>query len=320
MVIHWFDAGPAEAALAGGKGASLVEMQAAGLPVPPGFIVTVAGYRHFAEQAGLDGLIAALDAGADLRQPQAAAAAAQPLLDRLATAAIPPELAQPVAAAYETLRGRCGDDLLVAVRSSAVSEDSAGASFAGLYESYLDLADVEQVSAGLLDCYRALWAPRALQYRAVKGMNHAAERMAVVVMQMVPAELAGVAFSVNPITQRDDEVLINASWGLGEAVVSGRVTPDNVRAAKTDGSILSYDVGEKQIEIILDASQGRGTVERPVPPDRAARPCLDDADVAAVVDLTCRAESHYGRPQDIEFAKAGGRWFLLQARPVTGFA
>ena len=317
VAIHWFEADAPERAQVGGKGASLMAMHGAGLPVPPGFCVAVDCYQQFVEQLDLAPLVSALGAALDLHTPAGAASAAAPIVDRLRSATLPTKVRDQIAAAYRSLCQRTGDHLVVAARSSAVSEDGTVVSFAGLYETYLNLAGTADVLDAVLNCYRALWEPRAVQYRATKGMDQAAERMAVVVMQMVPAEIAGVAFSLNPVTGNREEVLINASWGLGEAVVSGQVTPDNVVAAKGDGSPTAYDVGAKAMEIVLDLESGRGTVERPVAPQRAAQRCLSDDDVRTIVGLVRQAEQHYGRPQDIEFAYANDTWYLLQARPIT---
>ena len=320
MTIHWFDDGPAEIATVGGKGSSLIEMQAAGLPVPPGFCVSVEGYQQFHDLAGLGSLVAELAAHAELASPATAARAVAPLLQHLERSALPDSLCSEIETAYRALCDRRGGRRLVAARSSAVSEDGVHASFAGIYETFLHLDGAEHVTRSVLDCYRALWDARAVQYRASRGVDQAAEQMAVVVMGMIPSEVAGVAFSANPITGNRDEVMVNASWGLGESVVSGRVTPDNVLAVKSDGRLLSYEVGEKSIEITLDEDAGAGTIERAVEPARAAQRCLSDEDVAAIVEMTRRAEEHYGVPQDIEFARADGEWYLLQARPITALA
>lgn len=317
MAIYWFDAGPIEVARVGGKGASLMELHGVGLPVPPGFCIGVDGYQQFADSLDLAPLVATLSAAPDLHSLTGAASAAAPVMAHLQSGTLPADLRGKIAAAYQALLERSNAHPLVAARSSAVSEDGASASFAGIYKTYLNLADIEAVLDAVLKCYRALWEPRALQYRAATGMDQAAEQMAVVVMQMVPAEIAGVAFSVNPITGNQDQVLINASWGLGESVVSGQVTPDNIVATKADGTLTAYDVGEKAMEIALDAESGRGTVDRPVSPERAAQRCLSDDDIRTIVGLARRAEQHYGQPQDIEFAYAHGIWHLLQARPIT---
>ncbi|MBT5774800.1 MAG: hypothetical protein HOH95_10555 [Dehalococcoidia bacterium] len=320
MGIHWFDEGPTEVASVGGKGSSLLEMMNAGLPVPPGFCIDVEGYRSFEDAAGLAPLVSQLAEAPALTSPSGAAEAVLPLQDRLGSTMLPAALRSEIEDAYDDLCDRVTTSCLVASRSSAVCEDGATTSFAGIYETYLHLEGAEPVSSSVLDCYRALWDPRAVQYRAARGIDQTAEQMAVVVMSMIPADVAGVAFSANPISGERREVLINASWGLGEAVVSGQVMPDNVVASKQDGGVIAYEVGDKSIEIVLNEAAGSGTIQRSVDPARAAEACLSEDDVAAVTELARRAEEHYGLPQDIEFARVGADWFLLQSRPITGLS
>ena len=317
MRIHWFDDGPAEIASIGGKGASLAEMLHAGLPVPPGFCVRVDGYREFHDAAALAPLVSALPSALELTTVAGAANAAAPILQHLDDAGLPDPLRSEIEDAYRLLCERRSGQRLVASRSSAVCEDGATASFAGIYETYLHVDGAASVSQSVLDCYRARWNPRAVQYRAARGIEQAAEQMAVVVMSMIQAEVAGVAFSANPLTGERREVLINASWGLGESVVSGQVTPDNVLASKEDGGTIAYEIGDKSTEIILDTAAGSGTLQQAVEPARAAAACLNEDDVRAITELARRAESHYGTPQDIEFARAAGQWYLLQSRPIT---
>lgn len=318
MAIHWFDDGPTDTAQVGGKGSSLIEMLNAGLPVPPGFCIKVEGYQSFEEASGFAGLVSELARAPALTSPSGAADATAPLQAHLAGTTLPDSLRSEVEDAYDQLCDRLAGGRLVASRSSAICEDGATASFAGIYETYLHLEGAGRVSTSVLDCYRALWDPRAVQYRASRGIDQTAEQMAVVVMAMIPADVAGVAFSANPVTGERREVMINASWGLGESVVSGQVMPDNVLASKDDGRAIAYEVGDKSMEIVLDEAAGSGTEERAVDPARASAPCLSDDDVAAVTDLARRAEDHYGTPQDIEFARVGRDWFLLQSRPITG--
>jgi len=320
MTIHWFDDGPTETATVGGKGASLIEMLNAGLPVPPGFCINVEGYQRFEEAAGLANMVSTLAQAPALTSPSGAADAAAPLQAHLENSALPDPLRSQIEDAYGELCDRLAGRRLVASRSSAICEDGATASFAGIYETYLHLEGAAPVANSVLDCYRALWDPRAVQYRASRGIDQTEEQMAVVVMGMIPADVAGVAFSANPITGERREVMINASWGLGESVVSGQVMPDNVVASKDDGRAVAYEIGDKSMEIVLDEVAGSGTEERAVDPDRAATPCLSEDDVAAVTDLARRAEDHYGVPQDIEFARVGEDWYLLQSRPITGLA
>ena len=182
MRIHWFDDGLTETAKVGGKGSSLIEMRAAGLPVPPGFCVSVEGYREFHESAGLGSLVAELSAQTELASPATATRAVAPLLQHLERSALPDGLRSEIESAYRALCDRLGGRRLVAARSSAVSEDGVSASFAGIYETFLHLDGAERVTNSVLDCYRALWDPRAVQYRATQGVDQNAERMAVVVM------------------------------------------------------------------------------------------------------------------------------------------
>jgi len=318
MHIHWFDDGPTPTSRVGGKGLSLIQMRDAGLPVPPGFCVTTDAYRLFEEALGLRPHVERLATAADLADRERAIEAVTPLREQLLDVTLPAALESVVRDAYEALCDQLEGPTRVAARSSAVSEDGSAASFAGIYESYLHLLGADRVHEAIVDCYRALWDPRAVQYRAMRGMSHANEAMAVVVMAMVPADVSGVAFTANPITGSRDEILINAAWGLGEAVVSGQVTPDNIVASKATGAVVEYEPGDKSIEITLDTDAGAGTVSRPVEAERAAARCLTDDDVAFVAELARRAEAHYGTPQDIEFARADGKWYLLQSRPITG--
>lgn len=318
MAIHWFADGPAESSRLGGKGASLLQMQQAGLPVPPGFCISAESYQDFHDAAGLEPLVASLAGAPGLDTAAGARFATTGIVERLGTIALHDDLQEEIATAYRELCGRDADERLVAVRSSAIGEDGAGSSFAGIYDSFLHRRGAAAICDSVLDCYRALWHPRAVQYRATRGMDQRSEAMAVVVMTMIHAEVSGVAFSANPVTGDTGEILVNAAWGLGEAVVSGQVTPDNVLMSKDDGAVLHYEIGDKSLEIMLDEGAGGGTAARAVSAERAGAPCLDDADLTAIHDLACRAESHYGTPQDIEFARADGRWFLLQSRPITG--
>ncbi|MGH2609016.1 MAG: PEP/pyruvate-binding domain-containing protein [Tepidiformaceae bacterium] len=313
-LIAWLDSPDATPARAGGKGASLARLGAAGFPVPPGFVLTVDAYHRFHEAAALTDLVATLmnlperPAVADVR------AACEPFTSRLAEAALPTDIADAVLEAFHMLRGQTGESATFAVRSSGVSEDSAGASFAGLYESYLNLHSAHEVLDAIQKCYDCLWEPRAVQYRALKKIDHAGEAMAVVVMQTVPSDVSGVAFSLNPVTGATDEVVINASWGLGEAVVSGMVTPDNYVARK-DGAILVQDIFEKTVRVV---PVPHGTEKQDTPHHLVMAPALDEARIAHVACTVAQVEEHYGCPIDIEFAyDAEGRFYLLQARPVT---
>ncbi len=318
--IGWIEGSDAEAGALGGKGASLVTLHRAGFPVPPGFCVLAAGYRRFVEANGLQPLLDRLVETPDLRLPKVAREACAPLATRLAAATLPDDLTEAIRAAYRKLRARCTEDLVVAARSSALSEDATAASSAGVYETYLNLRDEAAVLDAVLRCYRSLWTPRAVQYRAFRGISSAREAMAVVVMQMVDADVSGVAFTVNPLTGDRGQITINASWGLGETIVSGRVTPDQFLVDKGSLAVLQREIAAKEVEARPHPGGDSGTVEVAVPAARALAPALTDAQLQELAATCLRIEAHYGRPVDVEWAFAGGRLYILQARPVTGLA
>ena len=314
--IVWLDAPEASTRQTGGKGASLAALNGYGFPVPPGFVITAEGYQRFVDANGLRPPIERLLATPELRLPKVARDAVVALARQLEGATLPPELTAEVYAAYEDLRRRGGE--VVAVRSSALSEDAANASSAGLYETYLNLRTPEAVLDAVRRCYASLWTQRAVQYRAFKGLDGRAEAMAVVVMALVSAETAGVAFTANPITGDRDQILINASWGLGEAVVSGRVTPDSFVLDKQTLAVVSREVFPKEVEIVPAPDGASGIIQRAVADDRATVATLSDVDLRAIGDICRRIEGCFGRPMDIEWAISRDSLYVLQARPVTG--
>jgi len=318
-VIHWLhDCPDPSGAGVGGKGASLARLSAAGFPVPPGFVIGAAAYRAWIEHNALQPRIETLVATPDLRLPRVARAACVPLLEAVADATLPPELVEAAGAAYARLREQRGAALVVAVRSSALSEDGAASSSAGLYETFLNLRDEQSMLEGVANCYRSLWAQRAVQYRAFKQIDSAHEAMGVVVMEMVPARVSGVAFTVNPVTRDAGEIMINASWGLGEAIVSGRVTPDAYIVRKHDLAITGREIFDKEIMVLADPAGQSGTVSVAPPAAKRLSSALSDAELERLARLCLRVEQHYGGPQDVEWAFDDQQLFLLQSRPVTG--
>lgn len=317
-VIAWLDKPAAGEASTGGKGGSLIQLRRHGFNVPPGFVITAAAYQSFLDHNALQPAIDAVLAVPDLRLPKVAREACASLSARLEVATLPDDVCHSAAESYERLRAGGVD--VVAARSSALSEDGASASSAGLYESYLNLRDQPALLDAVLRCYRSLWSQRAVQYRAFKGLGGAGEAMAVVVMAMVPAEVAGVAFTANPVTGDRGQILINASWGLGESIVSGRVTPDCFVIAKDTGGVIEQQIADKQIEIVADPAGESGTIERPLTPDRTSAASLSPAALAELATISLAIESCYGRPMDIEWAYAGDVLYVLQARPITGLS
>ncbi|MBX6389523.1 MAG: PEP/pyruvate-binding domain-containing protein [Frankia sp.] len=313
--VRWFDElRAADRPLVGGKCASLGELTAAGLAVPPGFAVTVEAFAAVGAAVGLTG-----PALPD-HPPEVAAAL-------LTAAELPAGLADEVVAAYAELcrlTGRAALDLPVAVRSSAVAEDGAAASFAGQQETWLWTVGPDEVLARLRDCWASLFTPQAVAYRARLPRERVADatRIAVGVQAMVTAEVAGVAFTVSPRTGDRSVVVVNASWGLGQAVVAGEVTPDEFWLSKADLAVTARRIATKARQC-RPAPDGRGVVMVDVPAGRQDAPSLDDAQLRAVAELAMAAERHYGgAPQDVEWALGRGpdgasRLYLLQSRPET---
>jgi pyruvate,water dikinase len=219
-----------------------------------------------------------------------------------------------IGGAYGTLASRRGADLPVAVRSSALDEDGAGSSFAGQHDTYLNIRGPAAVCDAVLRCVRSAASTEALAYRRQRGLDSVDVRIAVLVQELVQADVAAVAFSVNPLTGRRDEMMINASWGLGESIVGGSVTPDTFVVEKGGLETLSSDIARKDRMTVL--SDG-GTVEVEVPDALRLRSSLDDGQVREVARLATTLEETVGYPVDIECAFAGGTLYLLQCRPIT---
>ena len=305
------DQSAAELATAGGKGASLVRLISAGLPVPDGFIVSTAAYRQYVRANELDALIASATAEVTTAEPERLDTASQAIGAAFGRAHVPAEVEQAVLAAYA---GLPGDAPAVAVRSSATAEDLPDLSFAGQQETFLNMQGGAAVLDAVKRCWASLWTPRAIGYRAQHEVETDGVGMAVVVQLLVPAETAGVLFTAHPISGRRDHVVINASWGLGEAVVSGQVTPDTLVLDKADRSVVSREITDKAI---MTVRSDDGSAEQPVPSELRQRPALDDAAALELLALADRIEALYGRPMDIEWARAEERFAILQARPIT---
>ncbi|WP_200939351.1 PEP/pyruvate-binding domain-containing protein [Arthrobacter sp. Leaf337] len=293
----------------GGKAANLGETMGAGLPVPPGFCLTTEAYRRAVGPAGLEDVHAALAATGtnDLAGLAALAARARELILGVD---VPPEIADAVRESYAAL----GTDVPVAVRSSATAEDLPLASFAGQQDTYLNVVGADSVLAAVRKCWASLWTDRAVTYRATHGISPSTVALAVVVQTMVDAEVAGVLFTANPVTGRRLEAVIDASPGLGEAVVSGAVNPDHFVVDTATKEILERRKGDKGLAIRPLA--GGGTERINLVPDSV--PALSDGQIRDLAALGSRVERHYGAPQDIEWAiDAADKLFLVQSRPIT---
>src|SRR5918999_2779597 len=309
----WFDEiGKQDIALVGGKGANLGELSRAGLPVPPGYVVTTRAYDAFVEVSGIKGEVVALASVPRAEDPAGFEEVSEGIRALFSGGRVPQEMADEIHAAYQEL----GEDgqTAVAVRSSATAEDLAGASFAGQQETYLNVRGADALLEAVKNCWASLWTARAMAYRARQSITPETVSLAVVVQRMVESEAAGVMFTANPSNGRRNELTISAAWGLGESVVSGTVTPDSIVVEKGSGRVLSRETSDKQVTTVYS---GRGTEERPVPEARRRQPVLDDGAAAELARYGKRIEDHYGTPQDIEWALSGGEFFVVQSRPIT---
>lgn len=314
-IILWFQqVGKDDIAVVGGKGANLGELTQAGIDVPPGFIVSANAYNGFLDANVLRAKIGALLSGADVTNMQALQMVSQEIKQLIGAVALPDGVAQAVRDAY----GRLGGGL-VAVRSSATAEDLPQASFAGQQSTYLNVLGADRVVHAVKECWASLFEPQAIFYRAQAGFDHMSCGIAVPVQTMVQSERSGVMFTVNPITNDTGQIVIEGAFGLGEAVVSGLVTPDMYIVDKASLAIVERAVAEQERELVRDTSaqSAEGTVWRDVPVAQRSEQKLTDAQIAEVARLGLRVEAHYGRPQDIEWAVEGAQLYLLQARPVT---
>ncbi|MGH3436182.1 MAG: PEP/pyruvate-binding domain-containing protein [Sciscionella sp.] len=323
--VVWVDeVDPAVAVdVAGAKMGRLAELHRCGVMVPPGFAVTVAAYREHCAASGLDTaideVIASLGAGPE---PSAVDGAAQRIRSLFGETDVGQGLAARIRDAYDELCLRCVEvNVPTAVRSSATGEDSGDASFAGIFDTYLGVSGPERVLDAVRSCWASLFTGRALAYRLRRGISHHDMPIAVGVIELIHARASGVAFSVHPVTGKRDRLVIEGSWGWGEAVVQGLVTPDHVEIGKADGRVLGYDVADKKVVSAFDYAAGR-VVEIDMPPRLAQRRVLDDEQVAAVVSAVIAIERHYGYPVDVEWVisrhrRAGDPICVVQSRPVT---
>ncbi|MDN5770158.1 MAG: phosphoenolpyruvate synthase [Microlunatus sp.] len=312
--ISWLaDLDAAAVDRAGGKGANLGELVRAGLPVPPGFVITIDGYAAFVEANGLQAPIVDLATQArpdEASSVQSASARIRALFER---GSMPDRLAAAIHAALADLVS--GDpEQPVAIRSSATAEDLPTASFAGQQDSYLNVRGERAVLEAVQRCWASLWTARAMAYRLRQGIDSVDVRLAVVVQQLIPADSAGVLFTANPVDGDRDQIVINATWGLGEALVGGQVTPDTVVVAKPDLRIASRDTATKPVMTVRTED---GTRAQPVPRTQQDAEVVDDATALELARYGIAIEQQFGAPQDVEWAVADGTIWLLQSRPIT---
>jgi phosphohistidine swiveling domain-containing protein len=331
-IVRFREPHGSEHALVGGKGANLGLLACAGFPVPPGFTVTTEAYRAFLDGPLAD-KIAGLVGSIDFADHDTVDRATAEIRELICGTPLSEALECDITAAVRELGAN-----RVAVRSSGTAEDLADSSFAGMHDTFLDVVE-SGVAAAARSCWASLWTTRATTYRESRGFDHLEAQMAVVVQAMIEAEVSGVGFTGNPLSADTTESVIDASWGLGEAIVSGSVTPDHYVFKREQVYACEYaayapmaggplgtrlrlkdkTLGSKDHQVVRDAAAGSGTMVQTVPDERRTVFCLSDGDAGRVAELGLRVQDYYdGLPQDIEWAFADRELYLLQSRPVTG--
>ncbi|HLE72697.1 MAG TPA: PEP/pyruvate-binding domain-containing protein, partial [Anaerolineales bacterium] len=293
---------------AGGKGANLARLARAGFAVPPGFIITTSAYLAFVGTNDLQRSIFAALQKVSPDDPASLQAASHAIRDRFSSSSLPSVIASDIKSAYTELGSPA-----VAVRSSATAEDLPGLSFAGQQDTFLNIIGERALLQAVISCFSSLWTARAIGYRARNGIPHAGVSLAVVVQRMVPAEVSGVMFTANPLTGARQEIVIDATLGLGEALVSGLVEPDHYIVDVSQGKIISRALGAKALVI---RGKNEGGVEKITGPSDG-RQALSDDQILALSELGQQVAAEYGFPQDIEWARTDGDYAVLQSRPIT---
>ena len=324
LVIDFENLGKKDIPLVGGKNANLGEMLRAGIPVPPGFAVTAYAYKKFITETKIAEKIYTTikEIVTDVNNPKQFEKASQKIRHLIESTSMPQEIQKATKNAYEKLGKKASaSQAFVAVRSSATAEDLPGASFAGQQETYLNVRGTEDLLEKTVKCWSSLFTPRAIFYRTQQGFRHEDVLISVGVQKMVNSEIAGVTFTINPVTGKENEIVIEANWGLGETVVSGEVTPDHYVVDKKNLKVIDRKIAKKIVERIRDPKTGK-TIKAQVPTEKQEQSCLTDEEILKLAELAKKIEEHYGTPQDIEWAidrdmSFPENTFITQSRPET---
>lgn len=303
----------------GGKGANLGELIRAGFNVPAGFCIKSDAYHYLIESNDLGGQISevvkAFDFG-NLKDLEEKTASIRSLISN---AQIPRDLEEEIIHHYRELQALSGKELLVAVRSSVAVQGTSISSFPGMMDTFHYIRSSDQVLQGIKKCWASVWTARATFSRHQKKIGHSLALIAPIVQEMVDSEVAGVMFTINPITGSGDEILVESNWGLGETVVSGRAANDLYLLDKATLSTKMSTIVKKRQMVVYDRDKGIGSKQIPVPPERVQQPTLTDSMLKELAITGLRIEAHYGIPQDIEWAYSHGRLFILQSRTARGY-
>lgn len=297
--------GPVPRRLVGGKGASLSRLAALGAPVPFAMALTTNVYHELATSLSLP-----------LRATDVADGDLPGIRARIESAPLPPSIAELFADAFHEFERECDCSPVLAVRSSATAEDSAEFSFAGLHDTILDVRDLPALEHAVRQCWASLWSERATTYRRSASLASDAAEISVVLQVLIPSDVSFVVFTADPVSGNDDNLIITATWGLGEAVVSGIVVPDQIVIAP-DGHVIEYSIGDKHCMIIPGGATGHGVREVPVPRALRGMAVMSEAQAMEIGEMARDLSVRLGFDADIEGAISGGKVYLFQARPIT---
>lgn len=296
--------------LAGGKGASLGEMTQAGIPVPPGFVILAGAFDRFLQETDLEVEVEACLNKVNYQDTNSIDKASNIIRDLIHDARMPADLQKEILIEFKKLKTK-----FVAVRSSATAEDSSTASWAGELDTFLNTTE-KNLLGKVKECWSSLFTPRAIFYRFEKGMRNSKVSVAVVIQKMVESEISGIAFTVHPVTKEKNQMIIEAGFGLGEAIVSGQITPDSYVIDKSDLSILDINVSEQKKMLVRKGETG-GNVWRNLTKAKQETQVLPGKMIIDLSKICIAIENHYKKPQDIEWAFAKGKFYVTQSRPIT---
>lgn len=294
--------------LAGGKGASLGEMTKAGIPVPPGFVILADTFREVINTNNLDNKIAEILKSVKAEETESVDEASKKIRDLIDAAKTPENIEDEILKSFDELKAEH-----VAVRSSATAEDSSSASWAGELETYLNTTR-DNLLETVKKCWSSLFTPRAIFYRIEKKMENEDVAVAVVAQKMIESEISGIVFTVHPVSKDPNSMVIEAGWGLGEAIVGGQVTPDTYTIDKKNIKVADIYQSEQEMMIVRE---GKETKEAPVPSEKKNKQKLSEAQILELAKICIVIEKHYNKPQDIEWAYENNKFYIVQSRPIT---
>lgn len=313
LVAFFKDIDKNDLPLVGGKGANLGEMWKAGFPVPNGFAVTVESYDIFLQKNEISVKLKEILKGIDVNKSEELESASKKIERLVTSSEIPQEVSSAVIIAYKRLSGHF-KKALVAVRSSATAEDLPGASFAGQQATYLNIKGDANLLIAIRECWASLFTARAIFYREQNNISHEKVKISVIVQKMVQSEVSGVMFTIDPVSNEKDRIIVESVWGLGEMIVQGSVIPDTYVVQKDTFSILSKEISDQSVQL---TKKGTLTFEAEVPKKIRDKQKLTDEEIVKIAKIGDNLQKHYYFPQDVEWAKEGKNLYIVQTRPVT---